>query len=114
MIKARGRESRLAFCHHSLQVLSDATNGRRKTQSPAGLTKELQSRGIQFIFRQAILQSRFRKTRHISHIMRKFILILALAAVCSPLLTSQAQAAQGKHHKGNKHSHHQGKHHKKP
>jgi hypothetical protein len=47
--------------------------------------------------------------------MRKFILILALAALCSPLFTTQAQAASDAHRKGHHHSpHHHGKHHKKP
>jgi Ni/Co efflux regulator RcnB len=43
--------------------------------------------------------------------MRKFILILALAAFCSPLLLSQAQAAQGKAHHQKRHHHQHFKHH---
>jgi hypothetical protein len=47
-------------------------------------------------------------------IMRKFLLILTLAAVCGPLFTSQASAAQCSKNKGHHHhGHHHGKHHKK-
>jgi hypothetical protein len=46
--------------------------------------------------------------------MRKFLLILTLAAVCAPLFTSSASAAEcGKKSKGHHHAHHHGKHHKK-
>ncbi|MES1180772.1 MAG: hypothetical protein ABUL66_02810 [Verrucomicrobiota bacterium] len=45
--------------------------------------------------------------------MKKWILILAVAAFSfSPLLVSSAQAGQGKHAK-HSHHHHHGKHHKK-
>jgi hypothetical protein len=47
-----------------------------------------------------------------TQIMKKLILVLALAAVCSPLFLSQAQAGQGKQHVGRHHHahHHHHKH----
>jgi hypothetical protein len=43
--------------------------------------------------------------------MKKFLLILALAAVCLPSLVSEAQAAPVKHHHAHGHAHHHAHHH---
>jgi hypothetical protein len=52
--------------------------------------------------------------REIVRIMKKVILILAVAAICSPLFVSQAQAqaTQDSGHKRHHHCHHHCKHHK--
>ena len=43
--------------------------------------------------------------------MKKFLLILALAAVCLPSFASDAQASQGKHHRAHGHARHHARHH---
>jgi hypothetical protein len=43
--------------------------------------------------------------------MKKFLLILALAAVCFPFLMSEAHASPVKHHSTHGHAHHHGHHH---
>ena len=51
-----------------------------------------------------------------THIMKKLIMLLAVAAfVCSPLLVTEAQAGQGKGkaHRVHQAKHHHGKHHHK-
>jgi hypothetical protein len=49
---------------------------------------------------------KFQSIKEDKRIMKRFVLIMVLAAVCAPLFVSQAQAASAKHHHGHHHAHH--------